>query len=75
MKLCLDFTEEVCEERKVNNNFELKKMKTQKTVNKAKLNNEKGSQHFKGYEFIKTHFVYALKWSNPLSLFLEKLLF
>ena len=33
MKLCLDFTDEVCVERKVNNNFELKKMKTQKTVN------------------------------------------
>jgi len=33
MKQSLDFTEELCIERKVNNNFELEKSKTQKTMN------------------------------------------
>jgi len=33
MKLCLDFTEELCAEIKVNNNFEFQKLKTQKKVN------------------------------------------
>jgi len=33
MNLSLDFTVNVCIERKVNNNFELKKTLTQKTTN------------------------------------------
>jgi len=33
MNPCLDFTEEVRAKRKVNNNIEIKKSKTQKTMN------------------------------------------
>jgi len=33
MNLILDFTDEVCIERKMNHNFELEKSKTQKIVN------------------------------------------